>query len=80
VKSALKIKRFQDIEDMKKNVTVELNAVSLEAFAGCFQTLFERSNNVFKWVEVTFKKIFICLYFFIYFFTPRIIEKNGHLL
>jgi hypothetical protein len=29
VRSALKIKKFQDIEDIKKNVTAELNAISL---------------------------------------------------
>jgi hypothetical protein len=29
-------KRFQDVEDIKKNVTAELNAVPLEAFSGCF--------------------------------------------
>jgi hypothetical protein len=43
VKTALKEKRFQDVED--KNVTAELNAVPLEAFAECFQKLFERCNK-----------------------------------
>jgi histone-lysine N-methyltransferase SETMAR len=41
VKSALEGKRFQDVEDIKKNVTPELNALPLEAFAGYFQKLFE---------------------------------------
>jgi hypothetical protein len=36
VKSALKGKRFQDVEDIKKNVTAGLNAVPLESFADCF--------------------------------------------
>jgi hypothetical protein len=40
VKTALKGKRFQDVEDIKKNVTAELNAVPLEAFAGYFQKQF----------------------------------------
>jgi hypothetical protein len=33
VKTALKGKTFQDVEDIKKDVTAELNAVPLEAFA-----------------------------------------------
>jgi hypothetical protein len=36
VKTALKGEMFQDVEDIKKIVTAELNAVPLEAFAGCF--------------------------------------------
>jgi hypothetical protein len=47
-KTALKGKRFQDVEDIKKNVTAELNAVILEAFADCFQKLFERYNKCFQ--------------------------------
>jgi epoxyqueuosine reductase QueG len=45
VKTALKGKRFQDAEDIKKKVKAELNAVSLEAFAECFQNLFEGCNK-----------------------------------
>jgi hypothetical protein len=45
VKTALEGKRFQDVEDIKKNVTVELNAVPLEAFADCFQKRYERCNK-----------------------------------
>jgi hypothetical protein len=41
VKIALTGKRSQDVEDIKKNVTAELNAVPLEAFADCFQKHFE---------------------------------------
>jgi hypothetical protein len=48
VKTALKGKRFQDVEDIKKNVKAELNAISLKAFADCFQKLFEHAANVFK--------------------------------
>jgi hypothetical protein len=33
VTPALKGKRFQGVEDIKKNVTAELNALPLEAFA-----------------------------------------------
>jgi hypothetical protein len=49
VKTALKVKRFQDAEDIKKIVTAEPNAVPLEAFAECFQKLFERCK---KCIEV----------------------------
>jgi hypothetical protein len=45
VKTALERKRFQDVEDIKENVTAELNAVPLEAFADCFQKRFERCNK-----------------------------------
>jgi hypothetical protein len=45
VKTALKIKRCQDVEDIKRNVTAELKAVPLETFADCFQKLFERCNK-----------------------------------
>jgi hypothetical protein len=41
VKLALKGKRFQDVEDITKNVKTELNAVPLEDFADCFQKLVE---------------------------------------
>jgi hypothetical protein len=41
VKTALKGQKFQDVEDIMKNVTAELNAVALKAFADCFQKLFE---------------------------------------
>jgi histone-lysine N-methyltransferase SETMAR len=40
VKTALQWKRFQDVEDIKKNVMAELNTVPLEAFADCLQKLF----------------------------------------
>jgi hypothetical protein len=49
VNTALKGKKFQDAVDIKKNVTVELKAVPLEAFADCFQKLFERCN---KYIQV----------------------------
>jgi hypothetical protein len=49
VKTALKGKRFQDVEDIKNSVTAELNALPLEAFADCFQKLFERCN---RYIEV----------------------------
>jgi hypothetical protein len=45
VKTAFKGKKFQDAEDIKKNVTAEMNAVILEDFAGCFQKLFEGFNT-----------------------------------
>jgi hypothetical protein len=48
VKTALRGERFQDVEDMKRDVTNETQVVLLEAFADCFQNHFERNNNVFK--------------------------------
>jgi hypothetical protein len=48
VKTALKVKRFQDVENIKKNVTAELNSLPLEAFADCFQELVERCNKYIK--------------------------------
>jgi hypothetical protein len=49
VKTALKRKRFQDVEDIKKNVTAQLNVVPLKAFADCFLKLFERCD---KYIQV----------------------------
>jgi hypothetical protein len=45
VKAALKGKRYQDVKDIKKNVTTELNAVCLETSVDCFQKLFKRFNK-----------------------------------
>jgi hypothetical protein len=36
VKTDLKGKRFQDVQNIEKNVTAELSAVPLEPFADCF--------------------------------------------
>jgi histone-lysine N-methyltransferase SETMAR len=46
VKTALKGKRFQNVEDIKKNVTAELNALPLEAFA-VFKNFLNDATNVF---------------------------------
>jgi hypothetical protein len=56
VKTVLKGKRFQDVEDIKKNVTAELNAVPLEAFADCFQKLFGAATSILKWAEITLNR------------------------
>jgi histone-lysine N-methyltransferase SETMAR len=45
VKTALKGKRFEDVEDIKKNVTAEMNAIPLGAISDCFQKLFVRCNK-----------------------------------
>jgi hypothetical protein len=45
VETALKGKTFQNVEDIKKKVTAELNSVPLEAFADCFQKPFKRFNT-----------------------------------
>jgi hypothetical protein len=47
VKTALKGKRCQDVEDIKKNVMAELNAVPLEASA-VFKNFLHDATNVFK--------------------------------
>jgi hypothetical protein len=71
VKNVFKGKRFQDVEDIKKNVTVELNAVTLEAFTDCFQKMFNDSANVFKLAEINLNRnIFLYPCIFISFFTP----------
>jgi hypothetical protein len=44
VKTALKRKRFLDVEDIKKNVTAELNTVCLEAFV----EFSKPATNIFK--------------------------------
>jgi hypothetical protein len=45
VKTVLKGKKFQDVEDMKKNMMAELKTVFYEAFAECFHKLFKRFNE-----------------------------------
>jgi hypothetical protein len=46
MKTALKWDRFQDAEDIKQNVTAEMRAAALEAFAGCSQNVSHLSRNV----------------------------------
>jgi hypothetical protein len=68
VKPALKGMRFQDVEGIKENVTAELNAVLLEAFADCSQKLFERFNKCIQVDgEITFNRNKTIFYFLIYF-------------
>jgi hypothetical protein len=55
MKTALKGERFQDVEDIKINVTTELNAVHLEAFADCSQKLFKRFNRCIQVGEDNFE-------------------------
>jgi hypothetical protein len=43
------VQKPSNFEDMKKNLTTELNAVPLEAFVTCFQKLFKRCN---KFIQV----------------------------
>jgi hypothetical protein len=40
VKTALKGKRFQEAEDIKKNLNAELNALPSEVFADFFSYIF----------------------------------------
>jgi hypothetical protein len=70
---ALEGKRFQVAEDIKENVTAELNAVTLEAFADCFHSLLKDSTYIVKQEEIILnrnKTIFYFLAFVIPFFTP----------
>jgi hypothetical protein len=72
VKTALKGTRFQDGEDIKKNVMAELNAVPLEACAVCFQKLFKGCHKL-RWAGITLnlnRIIFDFFAFYIYFSTP----------
>jgi hypothetical protein len=48
VKTALKGKRFQDVEDIKKNVTAELNAVLWRPLLTVFKNVLKAATNVFK--------------------------------
>jgi hypothetical protein len=48
VKTALKGKRFQGVEDNKKNVTAEMSAVPLEAFVDFFKNFLNDATNVLK--------------------------------
>jgi hypothetical protein len=45
VKTALKGRRFQDIKDIQKNITTELNAVLLDALYDSFVQLLERHKK-----------------------------------
>jgi hypothetical protein len=47
VTTILKDKRFQDVKDVQKKVTSELNAVSLDTFDNCFVHPLERCNNCY---------------------------------
>jgi hypothetical protein len=55
VKTILKGKTFQDVEDIKKNVTAELNAVLLEAFA-VFKLILNDETNVFNLAEINLNR------------------------
>jgi hypothetical protein len=67
VKTALKGNRFQDVEDIKINVTAELNAVPLEAFDDCFQKLFERCNKCIQQAEFDLNRNIAIFYFLVFF-------------
>jgi transposase len=73
VRTALKGEGFQDAEDIKTNVTVEMNAVPFEAFADCFQKILNDSKIIFNLAEITFIgniTIFYFILIFAPFFTP----------
>jgi hypothetical protein len=71
MKTALKGKRVQDADDIKKNVTADLNAVHLETSADCFQKLFKRFDKRIQVGVITLNcntTIFYFLLFFVSFF------------
>lgn len=45
LKISLKGHRFQDIEDIKKNVTAQLRSISSEDYETCFQNLYSRAQK-----------------------------------
>ena len=56
IKSNLKGKRFQDIDDIQKNVTAELVRVTQADFHKCFKQLYERSRKCVASVGMYFEK------------------------
>jgi hypothetical protein len=48
VKTALKGKKFQEVEDIRRSTTTELKAVLLEAFSDCFQKFFKQFNKCIR--------------------------------
>jgi histone-lysine N-methyltransferase SETMAR len=48
VKTSIKGKRFQDVEDIKKNATAELNSVSWRPMLTVFKNFLNDATNVFK--------------------------------
>jgi hypothetical protein len=71
VETALKGKRFQDVEGIKRNVTAELNVVPFEAFADSFQKLLKRFNKYIQvdgdYVEQKWNTFYITVYFLFIF-------------
>jgi hypothetical protein len=70
-KTALKGNRFQDVGDIERNVTAELNAGPFEAFADCFQKFFKRCNRCIQVSGDYFEQKYNNFYFLvfsIYFF------------
>jgi hypothetical protein len=49
-------KRCQDVESIKENMTVELNAAPLEAFVDCFQKLFNQFKKCIQVGEGCFEQ------------------------
>jgi hypothetical protein len=71
VKTVLKEKRFQNVENVKKNVTAELNTVPLEAFADCFEKLFKPFNRYIQFDGALniYETVLYFLIFLLIFFT-----------
>ena len=42
VKTALRGRKFADVKDIRKNITVTINSVPLDTFNGCFVEFLER--------------------------------------
>jgi hypothetical protein len=56
VKTVLQGRRFEDIEDVKRNVTAELHSVSLKAFYDCFVQLLGRYKQCVAVKEDNFEE------------------------
>jgi hypothetical protein len=72
VKTGLKGKRFQDNENIKRNVTAELNAVFCRPLLTVFKIFLYDSTHVLKLAEITLsinKTVSEFLVFFISFYT-----------
>jgi hypothetical protein len=84
LKTALKGKKFRNVQDIKKSVTAKLNAVLLEP-NDVFKSFLKHETNVFKHAETTFttnKTIVASFYVLFPFYTSveTLLPDNAHRL
>jgi hypothetical protein len=73
VETALKGKRFQEVEGIEINMTPELSAVIWRRLLTVFRNFLNYATNVFKWKEITLNTnntIFYLIVYFVSFSTP----------